>query len=64
MSISRKQRAKFRKTVTDLGIKKTFFSIKKTFKLGLNPFDKSKRKQKKEKGSGKRKWRKMLKNKN
>lgn len=57
MSISRKQRAKFRKTVTDL-------SIKKTFKLGLNPFDKSKRKQKKEKGSGKRKWRKMLKNKN
>lgn len=49
MSISRKQRAKFRKTVTDLGIKKTFFSIKKTFKLGLNPFDKSKRKQKKKK---------------
>lgn len=42
MSISRKQRAKFRKTVTDL-------SIKKTFKLGLNPFDKSKRKQKKRK---------------
>lgn len=45
MSISRKQRAKFRKT----------------FKLGLNPFDKSKRKQKEEKGSDKRKWRRMLK---